>query len=356
MDISDVIVPIPGATRVNTVASIARAGHIVLTDADRADLDRRMPSAAASQRPARAPVPPARATRTDGDVVIVMGMPAAGKSTVAMRMVGEGYARLNRDVAGGTLRGLLPALDRAIDAGDTRVVLDNTYASRRSRAEVIRAAAAHHLPVQCVWLSTSLEDAQTNAAWRIVSRYGRLPADEELARLRKTDVSAFLPSAQFKYRRDFEPPEESEGFWRVDVQPFVRHHEPHFINRAVIVSCDDGDDLARLAGTLRGYQDAGYRLLGISWQPEIGEGKRSQGDVTEAFARQAGGLGLDIDVQFCPHPAGPPKCWCRKPLPGLGVLFVSRYELDPAQCIYLGSGPHDAGFARRVGFRFESNT
>src|SRR6185503_18467853 len=36
MDLSDLIVPIPGATRLETVASIARAGRILLSDADRA--------------------------------------------------------------------------------------------------------------------------------------------------------------------------------------------------------------------------------------------------------------------------------------------------------------------------------
>jgi len=80
MDLSDLIVPLPGATRVETVRSIARAGHIVLSDADRTELDQRFPYAAACRDAARKPK---RATlqRTDGDVVMIMGMPAAGKST-----------------------------------------------------------------------------------------------------------------------------------------------------------------------------------------------------------------------------------------------------------------------------------
>ena len=191
-------------------------------------------------------------------------------------------------------------------------------------------------------------------AWRIVTHYGRLPDGAELARLRKTDTAAFLPGAQFKYRRALEPPDVSEGFSRVDVEPFVRRWESHFANRAVIVSCDDVEDLARLAEPLQRYRHAGYRLLGISWQPEIDEGKRLPGQVAEEFARQCDRLGLEIDVELCPHAAGPPTCWCRRPLPGIGVVFVHRYLLDPARCIYLGSGPHDAGFARRLGFTFVS--
>jgi len=98
--------------------------------------------------------------------------------------------------------------------------------------------------------------------------------------------------------------------------------------------------------------DAGYKLLGISWQPEIAEGIRSAHEVKTMFARECERLGLDVEVECCPHAAGPPQCWCRKPLPGLGVLFVKRHRLDPGQCIYVGTGPHDSGFARRLGFTF----
>src|SRR5262245_33905693 len=82
MDLSDLIVPIPGATHVETVKSIARAGDIVLTDADRSELDFRWP-AAASCRPSATKPKAATAPQRDGDVVIIMGLPGAGKSTLA---------------------------------------------------------------------------------------------------------------------------------------------------------------------------------------------------------------------------------------------------------------------------------
>jgi aryl-alcohol dehydrogenase-like predicted oxidoreductase/histidinol phosphatase-like enzyme/predicted kinase len=350
MDLPELIVPLPGATLIETVQSIARARLITLSDADRAELDQRFPYAAAC-RQSTGEQRRTTLRRNDGDIVMIMGLPAAGKSTLAQSLVAEGYYRLNRDEAGGTLKSLLPALGRAIETGATRIVLDNTYASRKTRAEVIQAAAKHGLPVRCLWISTSIEDAQTNAVWRIVNRYGRLPSDE-LEQLRRSDVALFLPGAQFKYRRELEPPDASEGFSQIEIVPFVRRQDPDFINRAVIVSCDEVDDLMRLASKLREFRDAGYKLLGISWQPEIAEGTRSAHEVKTMFARECERLGLDVEVECCPHAAGPPQCWCRKPLPGLGVLFVKRHRLDPGQCIYVGTGPHDSGFARRLGFTF----
>jgi len=87
-------------------------------------------------------------------------------------------------------------------------------------------------------------------------------------------------------------------------------------------------------------------------EPEIADGKQSPDGVKAVVARMCESLGLEIEVEYCPHAPGPPSCWCRKPLPGLGVVLVHRHRLDPAQCIYVGSGPQDPGLARRLGFTY----
>ena len=205
---------------------------------------------------------------------------------MAREFVGRGYLRLNRDETGGTLRGLVPALDRALGSGTSRIVLDNTYVSRASRAAVIQAAAARGVTVRCVWLSTSVADAQVNAVTRIVERYGKLLDVEELASHRKRDPAALPPMTQFRYQRELEAPDVSEGFARVDVVPFERRADPSRAERAVVVWCDgilvrsrsnqrvpsSVDDLVVDVGratTLRRYAEQGFRLLGLSWQPEL---------------------------------------------------------------------------------------
>ena len=367
--LSETIVPLPGATTIDTARSIARHRTLRLTAEQMARLDALCPPARLISDETSAAVSMRPPMRSDAEIVMIMGLPGSGKSTMAQEFAARGYLRLNRDEAGGTLRGLIPVLDRALASGTSRVVLDNTYVSRASRAAVIQAAAAHGVAVRCVWLSTSVADAQVNAVTRIVERYGKLLDVDELAAYRRRDPAALPPMTQFRYQRELEAPDESEGFARVDVVPFERRSDLSRANRAVIVWCDgillgsrsdagvptEVDDLVvdpGRAAILRRYAEQGFRLLGLSWQPDIADGKRTAADVEAVFARMNERLGLAIEVEYCPHGAGPPKCWCRKPLPGLRVLMIHRYRLDPGSCLYVGDGSPDAGYAQRLGFRY----
>jgi histidinol phosphatase-like enzyme len=234
---------------------------------------------------------------------------------------------------------------------------------------VIQAAWRRGLPVRCVWLSTSIEDAQINAASRIVSRYGRLPGPEELRQTSRQDVAAFGPAVQFRYQRELEPPGPAEGFSKVDVVPFERRVDPSLVNRGLIVWIEgilcrsrsgrrapstpaDVDALAGRGPVLRRYESEGWKLLGMSWLPEIEDETMTATDADAVFSRLQELLEVRIDIAYCPHGAGPPVCWCRKPLPGLGVVFIERHRLDPRQSLYVGSGAQDRTAARRLGFEF----
>jgi aryl-alcohol dehydrogenase-like predicted oxidoreductase/predicted kinase len=337
--LSPYLVTIPGATKVETVQSIVRADSIQFSDEERERLESRSGGSLA---------PPA--TTRDGEVVLIMGLPGAGKSTAARGFVDEGYARLNRDEAGGSLRGLLPDLQRLVDEGQSRIVLDNTYMSRASRARVVQAAHALGLEVRCVWLATSVEDAQVNAVSRIIANHGRLLGPEEMKQAVKRDISTFAPSVQFRHQRELEPPDPAEGFSRIDVVPFARRQVPEFTNKALIIWCDDS--LVERGPILRRYRNEGWLLLGLAWCPQIADKTMTAEEVEAGFVSMQEQLGVSLEVLYCPHAAGPPKCWCRKPLPGLGVVFIQRHRLDPSQCIYVGSGPQDPGFARRLGFQY----
>lgn len=329
--LSPAIVPLPGATRVETAESCAR--RVELSAEALAALRTRFvgdPSSA-----------PARA----GEVVMISGIPGAGKSTLAERFTG--YTRLNRDERGGTLKQLAAELELVLARGDTRVVLDNTYASRSSRAQVVRIAKRHGVAVRCIVMATPLHDAQRNAAARIIARYGRLLEPAELVREHQIP-----PGAQFRFQRQLEPPAPDEGF-TVEHVAFERAPEPAG-PRAAIIELDGviwkGRPRAQvelLPGArelLARYRDDGYALAGTAWQPEPFD------PAVDAALHAA--LGFELPIARCPHPPGPPVCWCRKPLPGLALLLAHVHGFALADSIHVGRGAADRGFALRAGLRF----
>jgi aryl-alcohol dehydrogenase-like predicted oxidoreductase/histidinol phosphatase-like enzyme len=365
MDLPADIVPVPGATRVETARSIGRSLRIRFDDRDRGVLDGgfaggllRVPRAA--RRPAGDP---------GGDVVLVMGMPGAGKSGVAHELEALGYERLNRDTRGGSLSDLVVALDAGLTAGRNRWVLDNTYPSRKSRNEVIECAWKHGVNVRCVHLTTGTADAQINAVTRLIELHGRLPTPDELPQRGKTDPRYFGPDAQFRYERSVEPPVIEEGFTAIEERPFVRRPASSGDTRALVleydgVLCDTvgpGDPALRAAevvladgraATLRRLHARGWRLFAQAWRPQVSRGELSRNEVDASFARVRELLGVAIALACCPHDAGPPICWCRKPLPGLILEFAIPRRISFGTSMYVGRTAADRTLAQRLGIAY----
>jgi aryl-alcohol dehydrogenase-like predicted oxidoreductase len=331
--LSPAIVPLPGPTRVETAVSCARTVEL-------------SPEAITALRARFVEAPRAAASRT-GEVVLIMGMPGAGKTSLAEDF--SDHVRLNRDERGGTLKGLAEELDRQLAAGATRVVLDNTYPSRSSRAQVIRVARRHGLPVRGIVLDTPLHDAQRNAAARILARHGRLLEPAEMLAAREVP-----PNAQFRYQRQLEPPHLDEGFAALDHVAFTRRPDPPGA-RVAILELDNAIWRGRpqtQVELMPGARDLvvalvarGFALAGTAWQPDAFD--------PAIDAQLADQLGLPIAVARCTHPPGPPVCWCRKPLPGLALVLAHRHGFSLTGSIHVGRTPADRGFAQRAGLMFE---
>lgn len=293
-----------------------------------------------------------------------MGVPGAGKSTVARELEKAGYQRLNRDARGGSLATLAASLDALLAGGARRVVLDNTYPTRKSRNEVIEAAWRYGAPVRCIWLMTDIGDAQINGIRRMLEAHGSLPRPEEIRRRAKADPRYLLPDAQFRYERALEAPTVDEGFTSVDVREFVRTPDDRGAP-ALILDFDDllgrngralraeeviVDDARR--ATVRRHADAGWVILIHAWRPELERKETTADEVAACFSAMAASLGVAVDVSCCPHDAGPPACWCRKPIPGAVLELAARRGVALSRSTVVGASAADRTMAARLRARF----
>lgn len=352
LDLGPHVVPIPGATREATARSIERVIALHFTDDDRTQLDECF-RAGRLLRSSRSVIP-----RRAGEVVMVMGMPGAGKTSTASEFVERGYRRLNRDTAGGKLVDLVSELDSGLANGEVHWVLDNTYASRKSRNEVIECAARHGVGVRCVRLNTSVADAQINAVSRLIEAHGCLPMPEEIRKLGRSDHRYFGPDAQFRYERQVEPPVVDEGFVAIEDRVFVRTTDDGIRQKAIVLEYDavlfseDGRVPDNARQLVQAYGADGFKVFAIAWRPQVSDGQTTEAAVIESFERTKEQLGMPIEFAFCPHAAGPPICWCRKPLPGLILQFAFRHRLALKKCVLIGRSTSDRTLASRLGMIF----
>jgi AAA domain len=278
-------------------------------------------------------------------VLVVMGIPGAGKSRIAEEHVARGYLRLNRDARGGSLRDLSIALDEALASGARRIVLDNTYLTRTARSHVIETSHRHGIPVRCIWCDTPLAQAQVNLVERILERFGSLPVPEELRVLSRREPGILTPTSQMRTARELEPPSPEEGFAAVERVSFAR--EPISGRRRGGVFVVAGALTRPGWDAALAQSDRDVPHLVFDWNPSgISDA------VLAGVERLSGEVSAVVEGALCAHAAGPPICWCRPPLPGLPLLFARAHGVDPMRSTLIGTGPAHRTLAATLGSRY----
>ena len=299
-------------------------------------------------------------------IIITVGYPGSGKTSVAEEYTRKGYQRLNRDTLGGTLDTVAKFLLDYLENGTERVILDNTYPTAASRSRVLKIAAKFNIPVKCLWMKTSIEDAQRNICTRMMQMRGKILTPDEIKKEKSPNI--FSPAVLFRYRKIFEKPTMIEGFSAIEEIPFVRR-KTSYTNQAIIFDYDgtlrrtksgkhfplEANDIVLLPGRKAKIQRLhadGFKLLGMSNQSGVSKGTLTAEDVEHCLARTNRLLGVQIEATYCPHKSNPLSCWCRKPMPGKGVYFTEKYKLDPSKVTMVGDMTSDKTFAKRSGFNF----
>ncbi len=344
LDLSPVVVAIPGARRPATVRSAARSAMLHLEASDRT----RIVSAFGWPLPGTTD---ASATAAgDAEVVVVMGIPGAGKSRHTEDYVARGYVRINRDDRGGSLRELSDALDEALSSGVRRVVLDNTYLTRATRSHVIETASRHGASVRCIWIDIPLAQAQVNLVERLLGRFGELPEPEEMRRIGRREPGIMLPTSQMRTVRELEPPTIDEGFVAVQRIQFERTPTASL---SIAIEPQEAVLVAAAALNVQGWEHtvalAAPEAPHLLFEWRAGE---TAAVLDAGVDRLSGHVRGSVAAALCPHPGGPPVCWCRPPLPGLILAFARTHGIDPSRSTLIGASPAHRTLATTLGARY----
>ena len=146
--------------------------------------------------------------------------------------------------------------------------------------------------------------------------------------------------------RELEPPTGDEGFVSVERVPFVRERsEAAGVGAGVFVAAP----VLRAPGWEKAIEqgDPTAPHLLYDWSPD-GE----PDELAALTAALAGRVSGPVESAVCPHPAGPPVCWCRPPLPGLALAFARTHGVDPARSTLIGNAPSHRTLATALGAHY----
>jgi histidinol phosphatase-like enzyme len=299
-------------------------------------------------------------------IYLLVGYPAGGKTSISEPFLKQGFTILNRDSLKGSLNDLALKMDSLLEHGVNRIVLDNTYGTKASRELPIQIAKKYHIPITCLWLTTTFEESIFNFCMRMYRKYQKILWPEEIAKISKSDPSIYPPVVFFHYRKTFEEPTSLEGFNNIVPLTFLRKWDDSYQNAAIILDYDgtiraesesrqilsksDVQILPNVSETLHAYQK-NHILCGNTNQYNASQ-KIGVKEVEKLIEYTQELIGVKIDTRTCPHSPNPIQCYCRKPMQGYVVEFIEKYKLNPNTTIYIGNETLDKTTAFRAGIEF----
>lgn len=294
------------------------------------------------------------------DICLVVGIPFSGVDEVCRNYADDNYYYASPYSSLSDLKDLTGRYSRMVINGE------NLDRNKRERVvEIIKSAGGK---IRCVYVDTPLEEVYLRICDYMVNSFGRLLEPDEI-----DDVSYLYRADEIKDMYDnFEIPSTEEGFDDIEEEPVVSMLDVYnglYNNKALFLDYDstlresEGPEcfpyktshvriLPNRSQVLEYYNLMGYILVGVSNQSAIAKGYDEK-DIIKCFKYTNKKLNKNIDFSYCRHGSEEPiRCYCRKPMPGMGVHFIHKYRLNPSRCIMVGDMDTDKQFAESLGMEF----
>lgn len=312
-------------------------------------------------------------------IIVMVGLPASGKSTYVKKMLTKYSKRgvvISRDTMGGVIKDLVPTIEQHIQQKKI-VIVDNTNIDKKTRSLFIQLAEKYNIPCECVYVPTPIHICQINALRRMFSKYNDVFMTGK-STVAQNDHNVFPPAALFSAQKRFEAPTLEEGFRKVTVTKPV---EPvwdgrKYKKKGLFLDIDGTlrktdhlslkyptkasevvllHDPEVMKAKLKKYIDDGYVLIGVSNQSGIAGLTVTKENVENCMQKTRELLGLtssQFPIYFCPHRAAPVSCFCRKPQTGSAVFAAEKYKINPLKSIFVGDMKVDETTASRLNMKY----
>lgn len=103
------------------------------------------------------------------------------------------------------------------------------------------------------------------------------------------------------------------------------------------------------AGAARRLKDAGYKLIVVTNQPDVGNGLVEKSTIEEMHRQLLENVPVDA-IEVCYHKQSD-NCDCRKPRPGMLKRAAERLQIDCHRSIMVGDRASDVEAGRAAGCR-----
>jgi D-glycero-D-manno-heptose 1,7-bisphosphate phosphatase len=106
---------------------------------------------------------------------------------------------------------------------------------------------------------------------------------------------------------------------------------------------------AGVADAIEAFRDAGYLVIVVTNQPDVGARRQRRAVVEEMHAKLRAELEVD-DIMICYH-IDADRCECRKPKPGMLMAAATKHGIDLSRSWMIGDRWRDIGAGQAAGCR-----